>query len=117
MTLDSTGSTEIGLQLFTSSISPALWRAVTLALFQRLGKVPDESDRSISFAIDGASSVMTRRKRAQLIPPIPVALLAGIFNKYAFIISAVIGGIVNCDSEGGLSLTNCLSLSSSTFRV
>lgn len=52
--------------------------AVTLALFQQQGKVPDESDRLISFAIDGASSVMPRRKRAQLIPSTSVALLAGI---------------------------------------
>lgn len=29
----------------------------------------------------------------------------------AFTISAVTGGIVNCDSKGSLSLTNCLSLS------
>ena len=54
---------------------------------------------------------MPRCKRVQLIPSTPVALLAGIFSKYNFIISAVIGGIVNCHSEGSLSLTNCLSLS------
>ena len=44
-------------------------------------------------------------------PSIPVALLAGIFSKYTLTMSVVIGGIVNCDSEGILSPTNCLGLS------
>ena len=65
----------------------------------------------MSFAIEGASSVMPRRRREQLMPSIPVALLAGIFSKYTFTMSVVIGGNVNCDSEGSLSPTNCLSLS------
>ena len=61
---------------------------------------------------------MPRRKRAPLIPSTPVALLAGIFSKYTFTISVVMEGIVNCDSEGSLSLANCLSLSRlQTFMV
>ena len=94
MIFNSKGSTKIGLYLFTSSMLPSLISADTLASFQRQGKVPVESDRFTSFAIEGASSVMSRHRRAQLISSIPVALLAGNFGKYAFTISAVIGGVV-----------------------
>ena len=59
MVFDSTGSTEIGLQLFTSPILPALNSADTLTCFQRQGKVLVERDRFTSFAIGGASSVLT----------------------------------------------------------
>ena len=69
------------------------------------------SDRLMSFAIEGDSSMMPRCRRAQLIPSIPVTLLAGTFSKYALTLLAVIRGIVNQDPEGSLLLTNCFSLS------
>ena len=80
MILDTKGSTDRNRPIFVYNIHiTSFVEGSHTGSFPTIRKVPDESDRLISFAIDGASSVMLKRKRAQLIPPTPVVLLAGIF--------------------------------------
>ena len=40
MILSKRGSNEIGLKLFSSSVDPALKRAITFAIFSKSGKMP-----------------------------------------------------------------------------